>query len=326
MFNRLPVALGLTLACAAGAAAQSHLLYFELQGIAGYSTAEKTMIYHSLSSADVMQKTGIGFDYVLKLTGKSRDIGALAVQARLAYDPDGEPAGELQLYNAYFKYKAGFADVWAGHGKPALGLSSALDSHGLLLPTLAMLGYGFDRDWGAGLSRDLSWGNVAFSLTTGSGMALCFDGNYLASARVSKGVLARDNFSAGLSAAYGRILDIMGYRLMSDEPLSMRGVSADLTFLKDNLENRAEVFVGSRSGRSVLALFWRFGMNVLEEGRLRFEAQPVLMKAGSDWTSLLSAAASLQVTADLAVRSMLQYDRAARATRIVFQAYYYKSM
>ena len=37
--------------------AQSHLLYFELQGVAGYSTAEKKSIYHSLSADDIMQKT-----------------------------------------------------------------------------------------------------------------------------------------------------------------------------------------------------------------------------------------------------------------------------
>lgn len=326
MFKRLTAALGLAAACAAGAAAQSHLLYFELQGVAGYSTGKDRLIFHSLSADEVMQKSSLGFDYLLKLSGRSRDIGTLAVQARLAYDPDGEPEAEFQLYNAYFRYKAGFADIWAGHSRPALGLSSALDSHGLLLPTLAMLGYGFDRDWGVGLARDFAWGDTALSLTTGSGMALRFNGNYLASARVSKGVLARDNYSAGLSAAYGDVLDIMGYRLMSDDLVPLRGVSLDLTCLRDNLENRAEVFAGSRSGRSVLALFWRFGLNLLEEGRLRIEAQPVLMKTGPDWTSLISAAASLQLTADLALRSMVQYDRTARTTRVVFQAYYYKSL
>lgn len=325
MSKRSLAALGLALVCSAGASAQSHLLYFELQGVAGYSTGEDKVIFHSLSVDDVMQKSSLGFDYVLKVSGKSRDIGTLAVQARLAYDPDGEPEAEFQLYNAYFNYKAGFADIWAGHSRPAFGLSSVLDSHALLLPTLAMVGYGFDRDWGAGLSRDFSWGNAAFSLTAGSGMPLRLGRNYLAAARVSKGVLARDNYSAGFSAAYGEVLDIMGYHLTSDDPMPLRGLSADLTYLRDNLENRAEVFVGNRAGRSVLALFWRLGVSLLEEGRLKLEAQPVLMKSGPDWTSLLSAGASFQATADLALRSMIQYDRTGRATRIVFQAYYYKS-
>lgn len=326
MSRRPGTGLLLTLLLAGGAFGQSHLLFLELQGVAGYSTGEDKAVFHSLSSDDVMQKSSLGFDYLLRITGRFRDVGVLAVQARAAYDPDGDPKAELQLYNAYIRLKAGFADVWAGHSRPALGLSSALDSHALLLPTLAMLGYGFDRDWGAGLLRDFSWGNAALSLTAGSGMPLRLGGNFLASARVSRGVLARDNYSLGLSAAAGNILDIMGYHVMSDQRMPFRGVSADLTYLRDNLENRAEVFVGRKGGRDVLALFWRLGLNLLEEGRLRLEAQPVLMRSGRDWTSLLSAGASLQVSGDLALRSMVQYDRAARAARVVFQAYFYRSL
>lgn len=326
MSRSLPAGLALTLVLTAAASGQSHLLYFELQGVAGYSTGEDRVIFHSHSSDEVMQKPGLGFDYLLKLSGRTRDIGTLAIQARVAYDPDGEPEAELQLYNAYFRYKAGFADLWAGHSRPALGLSSALDSHALLLPTLAMLGYGFDRDWGVGLLRDFAWGDAALSLTAGTGMPLRLGGNYLASARISRGVLARDNYSLGLSAAAGNILEVMGYHVMSEEPMAFRGVSADLSYLRDNVENRAEVFAGRRAGRGVLALFWRLGVNLLSEERLRLEAQPVLLRTGRDWTSLLSAGASLQVTSDLALRSMVQYDRAARATRIVFQAYYYRSI
>jgi len=326
MSRRLGAWIFLTLVPAAGVLGQSHLLYFELQGVAGYSTGENKAVFHSLSAEDVMQKSSLGFDYLLRLSGRSRDIGVLAVQARAAYDPAGDPKAELQLYNAYIRLKGGFADIWAGHSRPALGLSSALDSHALLLPTLAMLGYGFDRDWGAGLLSDFAWGNAALSLTAGSGMPLRLGGNFLASARVSKGVLARDNYSLGLSAAAGNILDVMGYHVMSDEPRPFRGVSADLTYLRDNLENRAEVFVGRKGGRDILALFWRLGVSLLEEGRLRLEAQPVLMRSGSDWTSLLSVGASLQITGDLALRSLVQYDRTARATRFVLQAYYYRSL
>ena len=89
-----------------------------------------------------------------------RDIGTLAVQARLAYDPEEGGKAQFQLYNAYFRYKAGFADIWAGHSRPALGLSSVLDSHALLLPTLAMTGYGFDRDWGVGIVPGISPGET----------------------------------------------------------------------------------------------------------------------------------------------------------------------
>jgi hypothetical protein len=326
MSKRPPAALVLALVCAAGASAQSHLLYFELQGVAGYSTAEKKAIYHSLSADDIMQKTSLGFDYVLKLSGKSRDIGTLAVQARLAYDPAAARTVEFQIYNAYMKFKAGFADLWVGHNRPALGISYALDIHALLLPTLVMTGFGFDRDWGAGLSRDLSWGNAAFSLTTGSGMPLRFKGNYLAAARVAGGVLSRDNYEAGLSLAGGRILDIIGYRLISEDPVGFKCVSGDLTYLWNNMEARAEVLVGKKDGRSVLALFGKLGVNLFDEGRLKIEAQPLFMKTGADWSSLLSGGVTYQASADLAFRAMVQRDSAFEDTRIVFQIYYYKAL
>jgi len=313
-------------ASTAGLAAQSRLFYLELQGVAGWSTADRRLIFHSMSADEVMQKSSLGFDYVLKLSGRTRDIGTLAVQARLAFDPDGSPEAEVQLYNAYFRYKAGFADIWAGHSRPALGLSASLDSHALILPTLAMLGYGFDRDWGAGLSRDFSWGNAAFSLTAGSGMPLRLNGNYLFAARVSKGVLVRDNYSAGLSLASGNVLEVMGYHLMSDDPVSFRGVSADFAHLWNNWENRAEVFIGSRAGRSILAIFWRLGLNLLEEGRLKLEGQPVLMKTGPDWETLLSGGVTYQAGADLALRAMVQRDSGPRDTRFVLQVYYYKAL
>jgi len=326
MFKKLPAVILLFLLGTAEAGAWSHLFFLEVQGVAGYSTGRKRTIFYSLSREDVMQKPGLGFDYLLRLSGRSRDIGALAVQARLAYDPEEGGKAQFQLYNAYLRYKAGFADIWAGHSRPALGLSSTLDSHALLLPTLAMMGYGFDRDWGAGLSRDFAWGNAAASLTAGSGMPLRLKGNYLAAARVSKGVLGRDNYSAGLSMAGGKILDIMGYQLMSDDPIDFRCVSADLTYLWNNLEARAEVLAGKKDRTNVLALFGRLGANLLQEGRLKIEAQPAVMKTGADWRTLLSGGIALQATADLALRAMVQRESAGKDTRIVFQAYYYKGI
>jgi hypothetical protein len=326
MFKKLPALVLLAFLGAAEAGAWSHLFFLEIQGVAGYSSARRRTIFYSLSREDVMQKPGLGFDYILRLSGKSRDIGTLAFQARMAYDAEEVGNVQFQLYNASFRYKAGFGDIWAGHSRPALGLSSSLDSHALLLPTLAMTGYGFDRDWGLGMSRDFAWGTTAASLTAGSGMPLRLKGNYLAAARVSIGVLGRDNYSAGLSMAGGKILDIMGYQLMSDDPIDFRCVSSDLTYLWNNLEGRAEVLAGKKDGKNVLALFGRLGMNLFEEGRLKIEAQPVVMKAGRDWRTLLSCGVSLQATADLAFRAMVQHESAGKDTRIVFQVYYYKGI
>ena len=210
-----------------------------------------------------------------------------------------------------------------GHNRPALGLSSALDSHGLLLPPLPMDGFGFDRDWGLGASRDNAWGDIKASLTSGSGMSLRCDGNWLAAARASWGVLSRDNYSAGLSAAHGKTLDVMGYHLLRDGPMSFSMGGADITGLWNNWEGRFEAMGGRRLGEPAYALLWRAGVNLGEEGRLKLEAQPVLLRTGSDTDHKLAGAVSYLITGDLTWRGMYEYDRKTDDHRVVMQIYYY---
>ncbi|MCX5752570.1 MAG: hypothetical protein NTW97_02855 [Candidatus Krumholzibacteria bacterium] len=308
------------------ACAQGSLLYLEAQAVGGYSSAAREAIWYSMTPEDAMQKPSVGLDWLRRLSGASRDFGVIGVQARLAYNHEPDREVQLQLYNAWFRYKAGFANLWIGHDRSALGLSSYFDSHGLLLPTLAMMGWGFDRDWGAGFSRDFTWGNLAGSWTTGSGMPIYFKGNYLASARISKGVLERDNFNLGLSAAWGEILETMGYELMSGDPVPFHMASIDLAYLWTRYESRLELMGGERMDDPAYALFWRFTMNLLEENRLKLEAQPVLWKEMGESSFTLSAGASYQVTEDLAVRAMYQYADTEKDNRIVFQVYYYRGM
>ena len=313
-------------ASAFGLHAQSSLFFLELQAVGAYSTASRSFELFSLMPSDVMQKPSVGFDFVQRISGKSRDYGVLAVQARLAYDQEGDHHLQPQLYNAFFRYKAGFADIWAGHSRPALGLSYALDSHALLLPAPAMFGYGFDRDWGLGLHRDLAWGDVAASLTAGSGMPLYFKGNFLAAARISKGVLARDNTSLGLSLAHGNILETMGYTLVEPEPFSWSAASLDVTYLWRNVENRAEILLGRRDGAGMFLLFWRSGLALLDEGRLKLEIQPVLVNSAGAWDYSLGSGLTYLLNADLAGRFMVLYDHGRRDARFVVQLYYYKGL
>jgi len=324
--KRIIAALVFGALAAAGLRAQSTLFYLELQAVGAYSTASRAFELFSLMPEDVMQKPSLGFDFVKRFSGKSRDIGVLAVQARLAYDQEGDHPLQPQLYNAFFRLKAGFADIWAGHSRPAFGLSYALDNHALLLPAPAMLGYGFDRDWGLGLERDFSWGSAAASLTTGSGMPLYFKGNFLAAARVSKGVLARDNYSLGLSLAHGNILETMGYTLVEPEPFFWSAAGIDASYLWRNLENRAEILFGRRDGAGMFLLFWRSGLSLLEEGRLKLEVQPVLMSRGGDWDYSLASGLTYLLNADLASRFMVLYDHGRRDARFVVQLYYYKGL
>lgn len=305
---------------------QSTLLFIELQAVGGYSTAAGGMELFSLMAPEVMQKPSVGFDLVHRISGRTRDIGILAVQARLAYDQKGDVKPEPQLYNAYFRYKAGFADLWIGHNRPALGLSYGLDSHALLLPAPAMMGFGFDRDWGVGMHRDYEWGDAALTLTAGSGMPLYLRGNFLAAARISRGVVARDNFSLGLSVALGRILETMGYDLFSDEPYRWTAVAVDASYLWRNVENRVEALVGRRRGTTTGLLFWRSGLRLLDEGRLMIEVQPSVMRMEGEWRFLGASGLTYLLNADLAGRFMVLYDSARRDARFVLQLYFYKGL
>jgi len=306
--------------------AQNTLLFLELQAVGAYSTAASGIELFSLMPDDTMQKPSLGFDLVKRLSGKTRDIGVLAVQARLAYDQEGTHKLEPQLYNAYFRLKTKVAGIWVGHNRPALGLSSVLDSHALLLPAPAMLGYGFDRDWGVGLERDFGWGSAAASLTAGSGMPLYFKGNFLAAARVAKGVPARDNYSVGLSLARGDVLETMGYTLVGPEPMAWTAAAIDATYLWRNFENRAEIQVGRREGADEFLFFWRTGLSLLDEGRLKIEAQPVLTRRAGAWDYSLGSGLTYLVNADLAARGGVLYDHARSDIRFVVQLYFYKRL
>jgi hypothetical protein len=306
--------------------AQGTLFYLELQAVGAYATATTDFELFSLMADDVMQKPSLGFDLVRRFSGRTRDIGVLAVQARLAYDQEGGSKIEPQLYNAYFRLKTRTYNIWAGHNRPALGLSSVLDSHALLLPPPAMLGFGFDRDWGFGLERDFPSGSVAVSLTAGSGMPLYFRGNYLVAARVSKGVLARDNYTVGLSLAHGNILETMGYALVMDEPFAWDSAGVDAAYVWRNFETRAEILLGRRDDEATFLLFWRTGLALLDEGRLKIEAQPVLMRRASAWEVSLGSGLTYLFNADLAGRFMALYDGERRSARFVVQLYYYKGL
>lgn len=323
MFNRLILGL-LLLALPKMAQAADHLLYFEAQGITGYSSQLEKPVYYSMNPDAEMQKPSIGFDYLKRFSGESGDWGTFALQGRLALTVDGEDKRfETQFYNAYFKLKTPGPYVWVGHNRPAFGLSSYFDSHGLILRTLAIQGFGYDRDWGAGLYRDFSWGDISASVTTGTGMPAYLKGNYMTAARISYGVLSQDNFNCGFSLGYGNTLDTMGYNLRDPEPRLMRLASADLTLLWNNFEHRFDLLAGDWLGNDTHALFYRIGMNLDPENRLKIEAQPTYWKFGNETDFQMSFCFSSQVTSDLTVRLMHTYDRNTDDNRFILQLYFY---
>ena len=162
---------------------------------------------------------------------------------------------EPQIYNAYLKVKTPGPYVWVGHNRPAFGLSSYFDSHGLLLRTLAMEGFGYDRDWGVGLYKDFSWGDIAATATTGSGMPVYFKGNYMAAARVSYGVLSQDNITLVFPWATAKHSKPWATMLMDSEPQRMSACGMDLTLLRNNLEHRFDLSAGKWLDRKPMPSF-----------------------------------------------------------------------
>lgn len=325
---RIIVSVALILLVSASPAfAKSYLLFLEAQGVGGYSEENDEAIYYSMNPVDVMQKPSVGFDYLQRFSSETGDWGSFALQMRLAYNEDyratGEEEFQVQIYNAFFKYKAGFADVWVGHNRIAFGLASYLDSHALLLQPLAMYGYGYDRDWGVGMTRDFEWGNLSLSYSTGSGMPLEFDGNYLISGRASYGVLSRDNYNIGVSSTYGKPIDTIGYEKIMPDPMRTFLYGADFTYFWNNIENRFEAVAGEKMEEDTYAFLWRIGVNFLEEDRLKLEFQPVYRNFEGDWNYELNGGITYKLTSDIALRGVYTYDAEMNDNRVVFQIYWY---
>ena len=320
MFKGLLLAIT---ALAVPASAGEGLLYLEAQAVGGYSSLAKDFVYHSMSADEAMQRSSAGFDLVHKFSSGSGDTGTLALQGRLAWDPDAYNRLEPQVYNAYYRFRTPCAYVWVGHNRPAAGLESFFDTHAALLQTLPMYGYGFDRDWGLGASRDFNWGDAAFSLTSGSGMRLRSAGSYLLSGRVSKGVLSRDNYTSGLYLSIGRVPETIDYRLINGEEKAYSAAGTDFSLLWDRWELRADLRGGSQHGMAYLAGFGRLGLSLLDENRLKLEAQGVYsgMKDRESWT--LASGFSYALTPDLTWRAMFEYEDAMSDKRVITQLYYY---
>ncbi|MCX5785771.1 MAG: hypothetical protein NTX59_08770 [Elusimicrobia bacterium] len=299
------------------------MFYLEAQAVGGYSSLAKSLVYHSMSADEAMQRSSAGFDLIRKFSSGSGDTGTLALQGRLAWDPDAHNRLAPQVYNAYYRFKTPCAYVWVGHNRTAAGLESYFDTHAALLQALPMYGYGFDRDWGLGASRDFNWGDAAISMTSGSGMRLRTTGNYLLSGRVAKGALSRDNYTSGLYVSIGRVPETIGYRLIDGEEKTYSAVGTDFSLFWDRWELRADLRGGRQRGMTYLAGLGRLGLNLLEENRLRLEAQGVYsgMKDMESWT--LASGFSYALTPDLTWRAMFEYEDAISDKRVITQLYYY---
>jgi hypothetical protein len=307
-------------------AAQNYLFYLEAQGVGGWSFNSRKVSFFSMSALETMQKPSLGFDYVQRFSGSGGDLAILAVQARLAYNQEGDKSFEPQLYNAYLKFKLSAADLWIGHNKPKFGLSAVLDNHGTLLQPLSMMGFGFDRDWGVGFDKDFAGGSAGLSLTAGSGMALNLKGNFLASARIASGILEQDNHSLGFSAAIGQVLEVKGLKLLAAEPQNFFMVGFDGSWLVNNWQHSIDIMAGVRDDRPAAAVFWRTSLGLLAEERLKLEVQPAFLLLHGAALFQLAAGATFLAAADWTLRTMVAYNGEMKDTKLMLQIYYYKGV
>jgi len=305
------------------ASASNSLLYLEAQGVTGYSSMSGGIVYHSMHKHDAMQKNGVGFDYIRKFSGEYGDFGTGALQMRLVWnDADNKP--QLQVYNAWFKLKTAPADVWVGHNRLPFGLSSYWNTHADLLQPLSMYGFGFEHDWGAGISRDFANGDFAAAFTTGSGMGLKTKGNWLVATRASYGVLSRDNYNIGVSFMGGKKLDTMGYTVMDDVPKDTLLGGIDFALNHDRLEHRAEFDLGRKNNMAASAALYRIGFNFLEENRLKLEGQCIWTKKEGANDLILGFGPTYKINSRLTARAMYQWEREMKDNRVIFQVYYYR--
>ncbi|MDR3113443.1 MAG: hypothetical protein LBU09_03625 [Endomicrobium sp.] len=307
---------------AALSSADSLLLFLEAQAVAGYSFSDGKAVYHSANSVDSMQKNSIGFDLIKKFSSKTSDVLTAAFQMRLAYD-DNENKAQLQVYNAYLKTKLYFGDIWLGHNRAAFGLESYLDAHAALLQNLPMYGFGYDRDWGAGFSKDTQNGNISFAFTSGTGMALKFDDNWLITSRISKGVLNYDNYTAGFSLMGGMVYDTMGWTIMNEKASAIFLFSADFAYNYNNVEQKLQLNYGRKMKEDVSSGLYRLTLNFLEENRLKIEGQSVYVQMRDMSGYFLAAGAAYSISSDLTARIMYEYALEKDESKIVGQLYYY---
>jgi len=325
--------------------AANSLLYVEAEGVAGYqrSDMDDGFVYRSGHPDDVMQLNSVGIDFIKKISTGTGDIGTVAFQARLAYNKDRNRF-EPQVYNAYLKAKTQYVDIWGGHERVAFGLSSFWDTHGDLLQPLPMYGFGFDRDWGTGIVKDTDHGDFKIALTTGTGMGIRANGNWLVTSRASYGVLSYDNYNIGVSGMAGQKPDVVGYKIMDNRQVIVsehmgHGNSSyevidkrlketalfglDFSFNTGRFEHKTEFNIGEKDKKRALAGFYRLALNFLEENRLKIEGQYVYTEQEKTRDHALGAGITFKLNAWLTSRIMYEWQKEMKEHKLIAQLYLY---
>jgi hypothetical protein len=91
----------------------------------------------------------------------------------------------------------------------------------------------------------------------------------------------------------------------------------------DNIEHRAEINFGSRDRAAALAGFYRLGVNLLAENRLKLESQYIYTKINLTENYFWGAGAAYRFTPELTGRLMYELETKANEYKVAAQAYAY---
>jgi len=305
--------------------AEDSMLFLESQMVYGYSSLLNSPVYYSLDSEHAEQKPSVGIEYRKRYTLDNQDLAGWTFQGRFAHDDANDTRTETQIYDAYFDYKFWFADIWAGHNRPAYGLNTILDTHQYLLQTLSAEGIGFERDWGGGVYTRFGEADLNITFTSGSGYMLDYSGNYLINTRISYGILNKDNYTAGVSFANGQIYDMVDYHRLRDNLCQTTSGGMDFSMNIRKWEFKFETSIGNMSGNNVNGTLVRVGYNLLAKNRLKLEVQPVFVTNIDNGTySKIYCGASYTFTDNLAFRAMYEYNGIDNDHSVVGQLYFHQ--
>ena len=309
------------LACRAYAA--DSILSIEAQMVAGYSTLQDKIIYYSIDPYHAEQKPSIGLNLSQRYKNSTGDWGGISFQGRFAHDDTNDSSTESQIFDAYFDYKFWFADMWAGHHRPAYGLNTILDTHSALLQTLTAEGIGFERDWGAGFYSTYGEGDINITFTTGSGYMIYYAGNYLINTRLSYGILDKDNYTVGLSFANGQIFDMIDYHRLNSNLYPTNSAGMDLSWNLNRFEFKFEASIGTMGDYDINGTLLRVGYNLIPKNKLKLEVQPVLSRTIDEGpTYKFYGGISYALTDYLALRAMYEYNNFTTDRMVITQVYF----
>jgi len=311
------------------------LFYKEVNIIGGYSDRDDWV-----GKGDSLMNS-IGFEDYRKFSNEYGDYLTTDLQVRFSYDSleDSQDAWAVEIHNAWLEYKLGYGyNLKLGHFDPAFGLEPVLDTHGVLLQTLAMKNIGFKKDWGIALKGSLPKFDYKIALQTGSGMSIRRkDGSHLLTARI--GSPLTQDFQYGVSFLYGEVLNTNGMstfpknHLLQDEAVIKKRIGLNAQYFYGSYSFKGEIAYGQDDGEDVLGYLFETDYTLPNHQNVQLELQFQSwindIHSGDTDDSTLAAGISYKLNEDITLRALVAHDfnlyGEKEDDKVLFQFYYFGS-